>query len=285
MKTSFIVIAIIAVITAFNSFFVVSQTEQAIVLQFGEAKKVIQEPGLYVKTPFIQSVVKYDNRILSLDPKAKEMILMDKKRIVVDSLCRFRIEDPLKFYQSLGSYSFAKTRLHDAVESSLRDVLGLSTMTDILSSKREDIMQKAKNSANEKVDEYGVEILDVRLRSTDLPAETSNAIFARMKSEREREAQEIRATGQAISQEIKAKADKERTVILSSAQKDSESIRGQGEQTSLKLWGDAAKQNPDFFAFYKSLSAYKNAIINEDYLVLSPNSEFFEYFNKSVKPK
>ncbi len=283
MRIGFIVTGLIALFIIIDSFFIVNQTEQAIILQFGEPKKVIIEPGLHVKVPFVQSVVKYDNRILSLDPKAKEMILMDKKRIVVDSLCRFRIEDPLLFYQSLGSYNFAKTRLHDAIESSLRDVLGLSTMTDILSAKREEIMEKAKKSANVKASEYGVEILDVRLRSTDLPQETSNAIFARMKSEREREAQEIRATGQAIAQEIKAKADKEKTVILSSAQKDSETIRGQGDKISLDLWGRAASRNNDFFAFYKSLNAYANSILGKDYLVLSPDSEFFEYFRGSVK--
>ncbi len=282
MKAGLIITAVVVVITLANTFFIVNQTEQAIILQFGEPKKVIKEPGLHAKIPFLQSAVTYDNRILSLDPKAKEMILMDKKRIVVDSLCRFRIEDPLLFYQSLGSYNFAKTRLHDAIESSLRDVLGLSTMTDILSAKREAIMEKAKKSANEKAKEYGVEILDVRLRSTDLPKETSNAIFARMKSEREREAQEIRATGQAISQEIKAKADKEKTVILSSAQKDSETIKGQGDKASLGLWGKAAARNKDFFAFYKSLGAYGSSILNSDYLVLSPDSEFFEYFGKSV---
>ncbi len=283
MKVPYIIIAVITLFIAIDSFFIVKQTEQAIILQFGEPKQVIKEPGLHIKVPLLQSVITYDNRILSLDPKAKEMILMDKKRIVVDSLCRFRIENPLLFYQSLGSYNFAKTRLHDAIESSLRDVLGLSTMTDILSPKREEIMKKARNSANEKAKEYGVEILDVRLRSTDLPQETSNAIFARMKSERKREAQEIRATGQEISQDIKAKADKDRTVILSSAQKDSETIRGQGDKQSLKLWGEVANRNKDFFAFYKSLSAYSKSILNQDYLVLSPNSEFFEFFNNSVK--
>lgn len=285
IKIGFIVFAVVAVAVLFSSLYIVKQTEQAMVLQFGEPVRVVQEPGLHVKVPFIQNIVYYDKRLLEADPPSEEVLLADQKRIVVDTFSRFYIVDPLLFYQSVLTEAFAKQRLSDAIISSLRDVLSNETLNTVLSPKRVEIMAKAKELVDSKTStKFGVKMKDVRIRRADLPDQTSLSIYARMRSEREKEAKEIRAEGTELAQQIRAKAERERTVLLAEAQKKSELLRGEGDKTATKIWADAANQDKDFYAFYRSLNAYKESMKNGNTsMLLAPDSEFFRYFGKLPK--
>ncbi|MCQ2966700.1 MAG: protease modulator HflC [Alphaproteobacteria bacterium] len=278
-----ILLAVLFVVLS-SALFIIDQTEQAIVLQFGEPKKVIQEPGLKVKIPFIQNVIKYDNRILSLDPPAREVLLSDKKRIVVDTLLRFKIVDPLKFYKALQNEEMAHSRLNDANVSSLRDVLGKHDMKTLLSDKRTGIMAQIKDEVDTKATAFGVDVIDLRIRRADLPDETSQAVFARMRSEREREAKEFRAQGLQNNQKIKAEADRDKIKILAEAQKRAQIIRGEGDKEATHTWAKVANEDREFYAFYRSLEAYKKSMKdNNTSMVIDPNSEFFKFFKKLPK--
>ena len=273
------IVAAAAIIVLLDSLFIVPQIQQAIVIQFGEPKRVIQEPGLHAKVPFIQRVILYDNRLLGLDPPAKEVLLSDKKRIVVDAFLRFRIVNPLLFYQALQTEEMAHSRLSDATVSSLRDVLGKFDMKTILSPKRAEIMDQIRDEVDSKAKAFGVEVVDVRIRRADLPNETSQAVYARMRSEREREAKEFRAQGQQMNQKIKAEADRDKIKLLAQAQKDAQILRGQGDKEAANIWAKASRRDKDFYAFYRSLEAYKNSMKTEGTsLVISPDSEFFKFF-------
>ena len=264
-----------------DSLYIVPQTRQAIVIQFGDPKRVVQEPGLYVKIPFIQRVVMYDNRLLSLDPPAQEVPLGDKKRIVVDTFSRFRIVDPLLFYQALQTEENAHSRLSDAIASSLRDVLGQHDMKTVLSPKRTEIMAQIRDEVNSKAKAFGVNVVDVRIRRADLPDETSQAVYARMRSEREREAKEFRAQGQQMNQKIRSEADRDRIKILAQAQKEAQVIRGQGDKEAARIWAEASSKDKEFYAFYRSLEAYRNSMNAEGTsMVLSPESDFFRFLGK-----
>ena len=273
------IVSVAALIVLLDALFIVPQVQQAIVLQFGEPKRVIQEPGLHAKIPFIQRVILYDNRLLGLDPPAKEVLLSDKKRIVVDAFLRFRIVNPLLFYQALQTEEMAHSRLSDATVSSLRDVLGKFDMKTILSPKRTEIMDQIRDEVDSKAKAFGVEVVDVRIRRADLPEETSQAVYARMRSEREREAKEFRAQGQQMNQKIKAEADRDKIRILAQAQKDAQILRGQGDKEAANIWAKASRRDKDFYAFYRSLEAYKNSMKTDGTsLVISPDSEFFKFF-------
>ena len=264
-----------------DSLYIVPQTRQAIVIQFGDPKRVVQEPGLHVKIPFIQRVVMYDNRLLSLDPLAQEVPLGDKKRIVVDTFSRFRIVDPLLFYQALQTEENAHSRLSDAIASSLRDVLGQHDMKTVLSPKRTEIMAQIRDEVNSKAKAFGVSVVDVRIRRADLPDETSQAVYARMRSEREREAKEFRAQGQQMNQKIRSEADRDRIKILAQAQKEAQVIRGQGDKEAARIWAEASSKDKEFYAFYRSLEAYRNSMNAEGTsMVLSPESDFFRFLGK-----
>ena len=278
-----IAVAAIAII-ALNCFYIVEQTEQAIVLQFGEPVRVIHTPGLKTKIPFIQQVVFYDNRLLNLDPPAQEVVLNDKKRLDVDSFTRYRIVDPLKFYQTVRTEAQARSKLEEIVNSSLRKVLGRTTLQGLLSDRRTQIM--ADIGAIVKVDatQIGVSVADVRIRRADLPVEVLQAINARMKAERERDAKEFRAQGAQEAQKIRASADREKTIIIAEAEKRSQILRGTGDKEAIAVWNNAANQDPKFFAFYRSLEAYRSSLSDTGAeLVLSPDSEFFNYFGKSLR--
>lgn len=267
-----------------DALFTVHQTEQVLVLQFGDPKQVITTPGLKIKLPFIQNVVHYDNRLLDLDPPAEQVILADQKRLEVDSFTRYRIADPLKFYQSVLVESQARTRLSDIVNSSVRGVLGRVTLPTLLSIERTDIMADIQKRVDSQARELGVEIGDVRIRRADLPTETSQSIYARMRSEREREAREFRAQGQEYAQQIRSRAEREQTVILAEADKTAQELRGTGDQEATDIWAKAASKDPEFYAFYRSLEAYRKSIQAEGTsLVLSPDSAFFEYFQALPK--
>lgn len=283
-KTKFTLIAaaVALVFVLFNSLYILPQTEQAIVMQFGEPVRLVKEPGLKFKVPFIQNVVFYDNRLLNLDPPAQEIVLNDKKRLDVDSFTRFRIIDPLKFYQTVRTEEQARSKLKEIVNSSVRKILGRTTLQELLSQKRTQIMSDISAAVKTDAQQIGVSVADVRIRRADLPIEVLQAINARMKTERERDAKEFRAQGQQNAQQIRAKAEKERTIIIAEAAKQAEILRGEGDREATRIWNKAANRDPQFFAFYRSLAAYKKAL-NEGKtsLVLSPDSEFFRYFQKA----
>jgi len=264
----------------YGSLFTVNQTQQALVLQFGEPKRTIQEPGLAFKLPFIQDVVYYEKRVLSLIPQdAEEVILSDQKRLQVDAYARYKIEDPLLFYQTVRNEIGARGRLEAIIDSSVRRALGRETLASILTGQRNDITRSIGDEVNVSVESLGIQIIDVRLRRADYPEATSQNIFNRMKSEREREAKEFRATGEEEAQKIRADAEKTRTVILSEAQRTAQETRGAGDAEAIQVYAESFGQDPDFFSFYRSMEAYRNAMGKEGTsMVLSPSSSFFRFF-------
>lgn len=264
----------------FSSFFTVNQTQQALVLQFGEPKRIIQDPGLAFKLPFIQDAIFYESRVLSLIPQdAEEVILADQKRIQIDAYARYRIEDPLLFFQTVRNELGARARLESIIDSSVRRVLGSETLASILTGERENINGSIRDEVNASVDSLGIEIIDVRLRRADYPESTSQNIFNRMKSEREREAKEFRATGDEEAQKIRADAEKTRTVIVAEAKREAQEVRGQGDSNAIRIYANSFGQDPEFFSFYRSMEAYRKSIGESGTsMVLSPNSSFFRYF-------
>lgn len=274
------VIVVIAGIVAASALFTVEQREQAIVLQFGEPIRVIQEPGLHVKLPFVQNVVTFDKRILDLDPESEEVILNDQKRIIVNAFARYRIVDPLRFLQSVGNESGLRDRLGRALNSTLREVVGRYGLPDLLSPKRDEIMGHIKRQVNTIGTSFGIDVVDVRISRTDLPEQIANNVFDRMRSEREREANKLRAEGEEIKATITAQADRERVVILAEANRQAQILRGEGEGERNRILGEAFGKDTEFFKFYRSMIAYRQALRGEETtMVLSPESDFLRYFN------
>ena len=281
-KYYFLAVLAVIVFVGLNSLYVVAQPEQAIVLQFGEPIRLVKEPGLKFKMPFIQNVVIYDTRLLNLDPPAQEVVLNDKKRLDVDSFTRYKIVDPLKFYQTVRTEEIARGKLAEIVNSSVRKILGRITLQELLSQQRTQIMADISSAVKKDAEQIGVSVADVRIRRADLPLQVLQAINARMKTERERDAKEFRAKGQQQAQQIRAKAEKERTIIIAEAEKQAQITRGQGDEQAIQIWNDAANIDPSFYAFYRSLEAYKNSLADGNAsLVLAPDSEFFKYFGTS----
>jgi membrane protease subunit HflC len=273
------VVLVILGVIASSSLFIVEQTQQAIVLFFGKPQKTIQDPGLYFKIPFGEEVVYYDKRVLDLDPPKERMILADQKRLDVDSYARYRIVDPLLFYQTTRRVTEVTGKLSPIINSSLRRVLGNETLVEILSGKRATIMVDIQKAVNDAVMRFGMEIVEVRVRRADYPDETRSNIENRMKSEREREAKEFRARGFEMAEGIRADAGKQKIVLLAEAQKKAETLRGEGDGLAIKIYADAFGQDPEFFAFYRSMQAYKKSMDSQDTtMVLSPNSDFFRFF-------
>jgi len=271
-------------ISVSGALYVVNQYEQAIVLQFGEPVRVVQEPGLKSKIPFIQNVVYYDTRLLNLDPPAQEIVLGDKKRLDVDSFTRYQIVDPLKFYKTVRTELQAQSKLEEIVNSSVRNVLGRITLQELLSEKRSEIMTDISNAVKNDAAQIGVKVAEVRIRRADLPIEVLQAINDRMKAERERDAKEARAQGMQAAQQIRATAEKESTIIVAEAEKQSQIIKGEGDKEATRIWNEAASVDADFYAFYRSMEAYKKAIANgKSEMVLSPDSAFFKYFTKKIE--
>ena len=282
----FIVPAIILVgVVIFQSLFIVQEISQAIVLQFGDPKKIVTKAGLNFKLPFIQNVVYLDKRILNLDNDPEEVIAADQKRLIVDAFARFKIVDPLKFYISVGNERVARSRLSTIINSRIRGVLGTQELATLLSTDRARQMQIIQSQVNEEAQNFGINIVDVRIKRADLPPANSEAIYKRMQTEREREAKEFRAQGAEIAQKIRSTADKDVTVILAQANKKSEIMKGEGDGQRNKIFADAFGRDPQFFAFYRAMQAYEKALIGgETSLVLSPDSDFFKFFGKSIKP-
>jgi membrane protease subunit HflC len=275
---------VVVIILVLSSTFKVNEHEQVILLQFGEPIKVVngygtQEPGLYLKTPFVQNVESFEKRILDYDAPPEEMILGDQKRLVVDSFIRYRITDSLLFFQTVGSESIARNRLGAILNAATRQVLGTVELITVLSGERGQLMLYILDQVNRESRDFGVDVIDVRIRRADLPDENSQAVYRRMQTEREREAKEYRAQGDEASQRIRSRADKERTILLANAKRESEILRGQGDALAVKIFADAFGQDEDFFAFYRSMQAYGLALGADDTtLVLSPDSEFFRFF-------
>ncbi|MGA9549451.1 MAG: protease modulator HflC [Rhodomicrobium sp.] len=284
----FLLLAIVAVAAAVGfSAFIVNQTHRALVLQFGEPVRAIDEPGLYWRTPFIQTVEQFDRRILDLQTDEQEVIASDQKRLIVDAFARYRITDPLAFYKAFRGEVGARQRLTAIVDSTIRSVLGRATFIDVVRNKRDTLMKQTIKQVNDDVRNLGVEIVDVRIRRADLPEANSQAIYRRMQTERQREAAELRAQGSEQSQRIKSTADKEVTVLLANANRDSERMRGDGDAERNRIYADAFTKDRDFFAFYRSMQAYEESLKgSHTRIVLSPNSEFFRYFNggSAAKP-
>ena len=268
------------VVGLYGALFTVNQTQQALVLQFGEPKRTIQEPGLAFKMPFIQDVVYYEKRVLSLIPQdAEEVILSDQKRLQVDAYARYQISDPLLFYQTVRNELGARGRLEAIIDSSVRRALGRETLASILTGQRNDITRSIGDEVNASVASLGIKIIDVRLRRADYPEATSQNIFNRMKSEREREAKEFRATGEEEAQKIRADAEKTRTVIISEAQRTAQETRGAGDAEAIMIYAESFGQDAEFFSFYRSMEAYRNAMGKDGTsMVLSPSSSFFRFF-------
>jgi membrane protease subunit HflC len=285
--TKFILPVIIVMgIVIYLSLFTVKEINQAIILQFGDPKRIIKVPGLQVKIPFIQNVVFLDRRILSLDPAPEEVIASDQKRLIVDAFARFKIVDPLKFYISVGNERVARSRLATIINSRLRSVLGTQSLATLLSEDRTKQMAIIQEGVNTEAEKFGIEIIDVRIKRADLPQANSEAIYRRMQTEREREAKEFRAKGAEMAVTITSTADKEVTVILANAKKQSEIMKGEGDGLRNKIFAEAFGKDPDFFAFYRAMQAYETALIGgETSLILSPDSEFFKFFGNIKKLK
>ena len=278
-RSATIVVLLAGAFVLYNSAFTVNQTQQALVLQLGDPKRTIQEPGLAFKLPFIQDVTYYEKRVLSLIPQdAQEVILSDQKRLMVDAYARYKITDPLLFYQTVRNENGARGRLEAIIDSSVRRALGNETLGSILTGQRNDITRSIGDEVNQSVVSLGLQIIDVRLRRADYPEATSQNIFNRMKSERTREAKEFRATGEEEAQKIRSAAEKTRTVIISEAQQIAQETRGGGDSEAIRIYADSFGQDAEFFAFYRSMEAYRKSFGESDTsMVLSPNSSFFRY--------
>ncbi len=265
-----------------NSLFIVSQTNQALVFQFREVKQVVKDPGLHFKVPFIQDIDYIEKRVLPYDLPSQEVILADRKRLEIDAFARYRIADPLLYFQRLRNERVAESRLTSVVNSSMRAVMGKAKLQDLLSPERTRIMAEIRRLTNEEAKDLGLAIVDVRIRRADLPRANSEATFARMRAERQQEAQEIRAKGNEAAQKIRAEADRDRVITLAEARQKSEMLRGEGDNTALKIIGEATSKDPQFYAFYRSLFAYRKALNSENTsYVLSPDSQFFRFFKQS----
>jgi membrane protease subunit HflC len=291
MKTNFIggvigILVVAVLIVAYASLFEVYQTQQALVVRLGQVVHVVNEPGLHVKVPFIDAVIPIDKRILDLEAPSQEVIASDQKRLVVDAFARYRIHDPLRFFQTLGSKTAADSQLAILLNSALRRVLGEATFIQVVRDERAGLMARIRDLINHEAAGYGIEVVDARIRRADLPEQNSQAVYQRMQTARQREAAEYRAQGTQQAQEIRSKADREVTVLVAEATSKSEQIRGQGDATRNEIFAKAFNQDPDFFAFYRSMQAYENGLkANDTRLVLKPDSNFFRYFNApSGKP-
>ena len=264
---------------AYLSLFTVPQTRQALVVRLGDPVRTITEPGLHAKWPFIDSVIYVDNRILDLENASQEVICSDQKRLVVDAFARYRIKNPLLFYQTVSTIEGANSRLSTLLNAALRRVLGEATLTHVVRDDRAALMARVKEQLNREAQAFGIEVVDVRIRRADLPEQNSQAVYQRMQTERQREAAEFRAQGSQKSQEIRARADREVTVLVAEATSQGEQTRGEGDAERNRIFADAYGKDPDFFAFYRSMQAYETGLRpNDTRLVLRPDSDFFKYF-------
>ncbi len=280
MKNKLFIFAVLLVVLIFallNLFFKVDQTQIAILLQLGKPVRQILEPGLNIKIPFLQNVIFFDKRILDYDSSPAEILTQDKKNLVVDNYAKWRIVDPLLFYQTVNNFIGAQARLDDIIYSELRIVLGRHTLQEIVAIKRKELMKEITINSNKSSIKYGIEILDVRIKRADLPTENERFVYERMKAERNQQAKKYRSEGMEEAQKIKSETDKEKTIILSEANRESEIIRGEGEAKTIQIYGDAYSKNTEFYEFYRTMEAYKYSIDNKSKIVVTPESTFLKY--------
>jgi membrane protease subunit HflC len=276
-------VLVLGFIIVSSSVFTVQENQQVLVMRFGNPKDQIADPGLHFKLSILDQTRVFEKRILNVDPPAEEVLLADQKRLVVDSFARYKIVDILKFFQTLNTESGAQTRLYTIINSAVRSSMGKATLQDILSVKRDDLMEDIQETVNVEAKRFGIEVVDVRLVRADLPEQVTQATFERMRSEREREAKEARAEGEQLSLEIKSKADKERTILIAEAQRQAETLRGEGDKAAIEIYGKAFSQDPKFYAFYRSLEAYRKSLATGDTtLLLSPDSDFLRFFKEKL---
>jgi membrane protease subunit HflC len=278
-----IFVAVLVGLLIYSTFFIVKETHQAIVLQLGEPKKVYKDAGLYFKIPLIQNVHFLDKRVIDIDAPAEEVIALDQKRIIVDAYAKFIIKDPLKFYISVGNERIAQSRLASIINAKIRGVLGKENLVNLISTNRNKLMSQITKDVAEEAKDFGIDVIDVRIKRADLPSANSEAIFKRMQTERTREAKEFRAQGFEVGQTIKSIADKEAAIILADARKTAQITRGEGDGLRNKIFAEAFGRDPEFFSFYRAMQSYEKSLISgsETSLVLSPDSEFFRYFGES----
>jgi len=278
---------LVALLIGYGSLFTVYQTSQAIVVRLGEPIRTIFEPGLHSKAPLIDSVILIDKRILDIESPAQEVIASDQKRLVVDAFARYKVSNPLLFYQTVGSIEFGNARLATLLNSALRRVLGEVTLTQVVRDLREQLMARVREQVENEAKSLGIAVVDVRIRRADLPEQNSQAVYQRMQTERQQQAAQIRAQGSQRSQEIRAKADREVTVLLAEATQTSEQVRGEGDAERNRIFAEAYGQDPDFFAFYRAMQAYETGLRHNDTrMLLKPDSDFFRFFlDPSGKPR
>jgi len=284
-----LLLLLFVIIVAYGSVFTVDMTEQALVVRLGDPHPPITEPGLHFKAPFIDTVIDIDKRILDLENPSQEVIASDQKRLVVDAFARYRIKDALRFYQSVGTIQAANIQMTTLLNASLRRVLGEVTFIQVVRDEREALMGRIRDQLDKEAGGYGIQVVDVRIRRADLPEQNSQAVYQRMQTERQREAAEFRAQGGQKAQEIRSNADREATVIVAEANSNAERIRGEGDGERNRLFAEAYGQDPDFFAFYRSMTAYENGLKSSDTrFLLKPDSSFFRFFGsptgKSPEP-
>lgn len=275
-----LVFVVALLLVASGSLFTVHQTQQALVLQFGEPKSVIAEPGLHFKVPFVQDVYYYDSRILDLDPQGQDMSLVDQRRINVDSFARYKIVDPLKFYQTVLTETAFRDRFGNILNGSVRDALGRTDLADVLGNKRQEVMHEITQAVSRRAEEFGIKVVEVRIGRTELTADTTAATYNRMRSDRMAEAADFRGRGQEQKSRIEADADRERTIIIAEAEKESQTLLGDGQADSRRILNTAQGKDAEFYSFFRAMEAYRAALGEGTTMVLSPNSEFFKYFNK-----
>jgi membrane protease subunit HflC len=281
------VIAVILLIVGYSSLFQVYQTRQALVVRLGNPLRVVTEPGLHVKMPLLDTVIYVDKRILDLENSSQEVIAADQKQLIVDAFARYRVVDALRFYQTVSTVDGANSRLAPFLNSALRAALGEATLTQVVREQREQLMARVREQLDREAQQFGVEVVDVRIRRADLPEQNSNAVYKRMQTEREREAQEFRSQGTQKAQEIRARADRDATVIVAEATNKAEQTRGEGDAERNRIFADAFNKDPDFFAFYRSMQAYDAGLQQGDTrFLVRPDSDFFRYFlDPNGKPR
>jgi len=275
--TLIVIIFVVAVLAA--SLFTVDETEQVIVTQLGKFMREIKEPGLKFRVPLIQAVHKFEARVLEYDAEAAKIITDDKKHLVIDNYARWKIVDPLKFYQTVGSETGAQSRLDDIVFSELREELARHTLTEIVSVNRAQIMDRVTEQCSQKASDYGIDVIDVRIKRADLPQDVTHSVFDRMKAERQRIAKKYRSEGEEEAVKIRAQTDKEKTIILADSYMKAEKLKGEGDAEAIKIYAEAYKEDSEFYSFVRTLEAYGNSLSEGTTLVLPSDSEFFQYLS------
>ena len=275
------IVAVVLLIGLNASIYTVDQTQYALVIELGKPVRVVLDPGIHMKTPFIQQLTYFDNRILEYDAAPAEILTKDKKNLVVDNFSKWKIKDPEKFYRSVKDEAGAQARLDDIIYSQLRVELGRHTLNEIVSEARNDIMKSVTVRGNTAAQAYGIEVIDVRIKRADLPPENERHVFERMRAERERQAKKYRSEGEEEALKVRALADKERTIILAEAYKEAEQTKGDGDARAIKIYAKAFQQDPEFYSFFRSLEAYKNSIKKDTIMVLSPETEFLRYLKET----